>query len=214
LAELSRIHFLTRDDKSEWVLIGNFLKYHPIENPNQAKSIEAIFNKVPCGLFFIPQLVTSLLRQEKHFRASFLNCLETLAKPFQNQKQKQDQKQKQKIKDMSGKPDPVSLPNTSKSQQAVFESQALEVLNFLNEKTGRAYRPVDTNIKLIVSRLKSGVTVMDCRQIIAKKTREWKDNPKMSIYIRPATLFNSEKFEQYMGELVIPKEDDVTDELI
>src|SRR6185369_12954684 len=30
-----------------------------------------------------------------------------------------------------------------------FKSQAIEVLNFLNEKTGRNYRPADVNLKLI-----------------------------------------------------------------
>jgi uncharacterized phage protein (TIGR02220 family) len=74
--------------------------------------------------------------------------------------------------------------------------------------SGRAYRPVETNLKLIMSRLKSGATVMNCRQVIAKKTREWKGDKKMSEYLRPATLFNSTKFEQYIGELVVPKEKD------
>jgi uncharacterized phage protein (TIGR02220 family) len=97
---------------------------------------------------------------------------------------------------MSGKPDVDSQ----------FQSQAQEILEFLNEKTGREYRPVDTNLKLIIARLKSGATVGKCFQVIAKKTREWKNDPKMAEYLRPATLFNATKFEQYIGELVLPQE--------
>jgi uncharacterized phage protein (TIGR02220 family) len=66
-------------------------------------------------------------------------------------------------------------------------------------------------LKLITARLKTGASVADCRQVIAKKTREWQGNPKMDEYLRPATLFNATKFEQYVGELVLPKEGVVND---
>lgn len=110
---------------------------------------------------------------------------------------------------MSGKPDvhPLKSFDEAKKQKA-YRLEAEEVLTFLNEKTGRAYRFNDTNLNFIIARLKTGATVMDCRQIIAKKNREWYKNPKMAEYIRPATLFNRDKFEQYIGELVLPKEVD------
>lgn len=99
---------------------------------------------------------------------------------------------------MSGKPDVAPL----KSQNLEIKNQAIEVLNFLNEKTGRVFRPVDTNLKLITARLKSGATVQDCKCVIAKKRRDWIGDEKMSSYLRPATLFNATKFEQYLGELI------------
>ena len=43
--------------------------------------------------------------------------------------------------------------------------------------------------------------------MIVRKNRVWKGNAKMEEYLRPATLFNAEKFEQYMGELVVPEEE-------
>jgi len=109
---------------------------------------------------------------------------------------------------MSGKPDVDSLSdeNNPEKQSTSLKSQAIEILNFLNEKTGRAYRPRNENLKLIIARLKSGASVMDCRQVIARKTRDWKGNAKMAEYLRPATLFDALKFEQYVGELVLPKE--------
>jgi uncharacterized phage protein (TIGR02220 family) len=77
----------------------------------------------------------------------------------------------------------------------------LSLLQFLNEKTGRNYQPVRANIELILARLKDGASVDDCRAVIAKKCREWAGDPKMSFYLRPATLFNRTKFAQYQGEL-------------
>ncbi len=81
-------------------------------------------------------------------------------------------------------------------------AEALEVLAFLNEKTGRNYRPVEANTKLIRARLREGATVAECRKVIAKKCREWRNDPVMAQYLRPATLFNATKFAQYVGEIV------------
>jgi uncharacterized phage protein (TIGR02220 family) len=92
---------------------------------------------------------------------------------------------------LSGRPDPL---NGSRSK-------AMEVLQFLNVKTGRNYQAVDANLKLIVARLKEGATVDDCRAVVAKKFRDWNGDDKMQDYLRPATLFNATKFAQYRGEL-------------
>lgn len=81
----------------------------------------------------------------------------------------------------------------------------LSILKFLNEKTGRNYQPVRANTELILARLKDGASPDDCRAVIAKKCREWAGDPKMSFYLRPATLFNRTKFAQYQGELSAPE---------
>jgi uncharacterized phage protein (TIGR02220 family) len=101
------------------------------------------------------------------------------------------------LNSMSGKPDPVPHKGING-----FKPQAIEVLNFLNTKTGRNYQPVEANLKMIAGRLKEGASVADCRAVIAKKVREWGSDAKMSEYLRPATLFNATKFAQYRGELV------------
>lgn len=77
-----------------------------------------------------------------------------------------------------------------------------EILEFLNAKTGHGYRPVAVNIDQIKARLKEGATLQECKSIIAMKTREWKNDPVMSKFLRPATLFNRTKFWQYHGQLV------------
>lgn len=53
---------------------------------------------------------------------------------------------------------------------------------------------------LIVGRLKESDR-KTCFQIIAKKTRDWKDSDKMKGFLRPKTLFNKTNFAQYQGEL-------------
>lgn len=93
---------------------------------------------------------------------------------------------------LSGKPD--LLP------------QSREILEFLNTKTGRAYKPVPANLDLIRARLKEGYTPSELRQVVAKKCREWAADEKMAPYLRPATLFNKTNLAQYSGELVVPRE--------
>jgi uncharacterized phage protein (TIGR02220 family) len=207
LNELSAILFITYD--SDWIFIGNFLKYNPIENPNQGKSIAKLFDDVPKNIVFSSQLINKLQEYSEYLQDDFINRLETLSEPFRNQDQDQDQKQEIL---MSGKPDVDPLfeenknekfgSSSSQNTNTSLKQQAIEILQFLNEKTGRAYRPVGTNINLIVARLKSGITISQCFKVIARKTRAWKGDPKMDEYLRPATLFNATKFEQYVGELV------------
>ena len=102
---------------------------------------------------------------------------------------------------------PQGKKTTNKNGQA-YTSQATEVLNFLNQKANRNYRGQDqngkptVNLKLIIDRLKTGATVQDCKTLIARKHRDWATDDKMRQYLRPATLFNATKFEQYLGECV------------
>lgn len=97
------------------------------------------------------------------------------------------------ITTLSGKPDPKPLSSSKK--------EAIEVLQFLNTKTGRNYEPVDSNIRLISARMKEGATVQDLKSVIAKKCREWGTDPKMEQFLRPKTLFNTTNFANYKGEL-------------
>jgi phage conserved hypothetical protein, C-terminal domain len=117
---------------------------------------------------------------------------EDLQNPSRSLQQEQEQEQEQDI--MLGKPNIPSL-------NSELKTQAKEVLAFLNERIGKQFRFVDTNLQLIEARLKSGATVQDCKSVIAKKRRDWIGDEKMAPYLRPATLFNKTKFEQYLGEL-------------
>jgi len=81
------------------------------------------------------------------------------------------------------------------------KQQAEEVIAFLNEKAGRRYKPTQVNLDFILARFKEGYTIEEVRAVVAMKVREWSHDDKMCKYLRPATLFNREKFNQYAGEL-------------
>jgi len=86
-----------------------------------------------------------------------------------------------------------------------FQEPAKRVIDFLNLKTGKAYRHQPVNIDMIAARLREGASEQDCKSVIARKVRDWQNDDKMRQYLRPATLFNREKFANYVGELVAPQ---------
>jgi uncharacterized phage protein (TIGR02220 family) len=85
--------------------------------------------------------------------------------------------------------------------------QAVEVIEFLNTKTGRKFPARNprgmptTNCEVIMHRLKEGYSVSDCKAVIASKCREWMHDEKMSRYLTPDTLFRRSNFETYLGSL-------------
>jgi uncharacterized phage protein (TIGR02220 family) len=98
--------------------------------------------------------------------------------------------------------DPPARRRTARaSPNGDLRKTAIEILDWLNEKTGRAYRNTDANISLIEGRLREGLAPAVLRKIVSVKTREWGADEKMCHYLRPATLFNRTKCEQYVGEL-------------
>ena len=73
------------------------------------------------------------------------------------------------------------------------------VVAYLNEKAGTKYRSTTGKTQtLIRARLAEGFTLDDFKTVIDKKCAEWLNDPKMSKFLRPDTLF-SPKFEGYLN---------------
>jgi len=77
-----------------------------------------------------------------------------------------------------------------------------EIIEYFNKycNTNYRYSSKETQ-KLIKTRLNQSFTVSDFKKVINKKYAQWKDDKKMSVYIRPGTLFGP-KFETYLNEVV------------
>jgi len=105
------------------------------------------------------------------------------------------------------KQNPTPSSSSSSSSSSMNNKDAGDILTYLNEKTGRNYKPVSANLSLIVARLNDGATVVECCAVIDTKVSAWIDDPKWAQYLRPATLFNATKFAQYVGEIGAPTRD-------
>lgn len=91
-------------------------------------------------------------------------------------------------------------PSLTINSLSLWRDPAVDVLRHLIAKTGRQYRAVDTNLKPIMLRLRSGVTPEQCKAVVEKKWRDWHKDPKMEPYLRPKTLFAAANFENYLAE--------------
>lgn len=73
------------------------------------------------------------------------------------------------------------------------------ILAFFNGLVEKKYKATDKTKSLIKSRQKEGFTVEDFKYVIKIKSKEWKNDDKMSKYLRPETLFGA-KFEGYLNQ--------------
>lgn len=92
---------------------------------------------------------------------------------------------------MSSKPDPIPYS---------------DIINYLNEKTGRSFKVTEKWKSLIKARWNEGQRYDEFIKVIDNKVAEWLDNPKMNKYLRPETLF-SNKFDGYLNEQHPAKEE-------
>ncbi len=114
-----------------------------------------------------------------------------------DQKTSDDATEKKPAKKRSRKA--MAKPNGDATDQIISETIA-----YLNKTANKRYTNVDANAKFIRARIAEGATVEMLRAVIDIKTSQWLHDPKMNSYLRPATLFNAEKFAQYIGEIGTP----------
>lgn len=95
--ELSRNGFATVDEPTGWVLVHKYLQWNPIENPNQGKQAERLYEQIPRSMPLIPALARILANCSRFLSDEFLKGLETVPEPSLNQEQEQEQEQDKKI---------------------------------------------------------------------------------------------------------------------
>ena len=91
---------------------------------------------------------------------------------------------------------PQSIVEYNKVKETI-----VEIIDHLNDVSSSNYKATTKDtVKHINARLKEGFTVDDFKLVNSYKTKEWKDDAEYSKYLRPATLYNSEKFEGYLND--------------
>ena len=125
------------------------------------------------------------------------NQMPTICQPNVNQMSAQDRLGKDRL----GKD---SIDNMSdKSDHHIPYS---EIIEYLNEKTGRSFRNIDANKKLIKARWNDGYKLDDFKTVIDNMVANWSgkefNGTPAETYLQPKTLF-SNKFDSYLNQ--IPK---------
>jgi uncharacterized phage protein (TIGR02220 family) len=81
-----------------------------------------------------------------------------------------------------------------------------KIIDHLNKKAESRFssKSADSQ-KHIKARWNEGNDLEMFLEVINLKTNEWKDNPQMSQYLRPSTLFSAKNFENYKGQVMAEK---------
>ncbi|ASA57601.1 conserved phage C-terminal domain-containing protein [Vibrio gazogenes] len=92
----------------------------------------------------------------------------------------------------------------AKSDVAVTTSsqhQTMQAVVFhLNQAAQTRFQPKGQTASLIMARLQEDFSVEDLVAVIDHKVREWGNDARMRQYLRPATLFNTNKFPGYLSQ--------------
>jgi uncharacterized phage protein (TIGR02220 family) len=118
----------------------------------------------------------------------------------QGQGQGQGLEKIEDLRSLSGKPDDPALVEQKAARRKRLNADAVVVLDFLNRATGSRFQPVEANLGMIRARL-AEADVSTCKRVIAGRWEAWANDPKMSEYLRPATLFAARNFANYAGQL-------------
>jgi uncharacterized phage protein (TIGR02220 family) len=86
-----------------------------------------------------------------------------------------------------------------KSPKGESREKAKSVLIKLNEISGRTFKPVDSNLSMIMARIDDGHNAQDFAMVLSHQWAEWAGTNNMKYY-RPSTLFRPSKFEGYLND--------------
>lgn len=100
----------------------------------------------------------------------------------------------------------INNTNNNMSSSSKDNIPYKKIIDHLNDQTESKFSwKSDSNRKLISGRWNEGNDLETFLDVINLKTQQWKDNPEMSKYLRPATLFSGKNFENYKAEALAEK---------
>lgn len=88
----------------------------------------------------------------------------------------------------------------STSQMDEHLKERKQIIDYLNEKTGKTFRyNAKETIQFINRLFKEGYTITDFKKVIDNRVAVWVDNPDFNVYLNPSTLFRPSNFEKYLN---------------
>jgi hypothetical protein len=92
--------------------------------------------------------------------------------------------------------------NTSTVANKATIDLATQILEYLNSKAETTFSSkTGTNLDLVIARIQEGYTLSDFKFVIDFKVKDWKGTD-WNKYLRPITLFNKAKFENYLNSTI------------
>jgi uncharacterized phage protein (TIGR02220 family) len=214
-AEAFREGLVKADWKSKVVWIPNAIKCNRPESPNVVRSWGSEWDLIPeCDLKreVYDSLKANICGLGEAFEKAFFEAfgkasLKPSAKPSGKTCANQEQEQEQeKEKQLSGNAADLFGEGSGEGDQdgpeiAETDDSVREVIDYLNKRAGSTFRLVDSNVRLVKARINEGASVEQIKAVIDAKDKDWPPGNEYRKYLRPSTLFNATRFEQYLGQL-------------
>lgn len=94
----------------------------------------------------------------------------------------------------------------NREKQGLFK----KIIDYLNDKASKNFRiSSKASYKHFSARFDEGYGWDDFKHVIDVKCQRWLGDDEMEMYLRPETLFNSEKFESYRQERLIVRKAEI-----
>ena len=105
-----------------------------------------------------------------------------------------------RVNQPSAKGKPRAQEEEEEEDKEKEKETARKVIDYLNAKTGSSFSYCESNLTVIIARMKpKGVTYAGVCEMIDNQVKQWGDDPKMSAYLKPVTLFRASNFDGYYG---------------
>lgn len=179
LAEVLQQKLISYDEKHKVILIKNYLKHNPITNPNQLKAAIKILSSLPKT--YLLQELKGIIEglQEGLTKGLLKGILYSVT-----------------ASDSVSDTDSVKEKGSMRGKD---EIPYKEIIEDLNEQSGKQYRVTGSSKELITARWKEGFTLEDFQRVHLNMAVKWKNDPAMNQYLRPSTLYQASKFESYLN---------------
>jgi len=80
-----------------------------------------------------------------------------------------------------------------------YSAEIKEIIEYLNLKANRGFKPSNRLSSRGMKRILKDYTVEDFKTVIDNKVKDW-TNSSMEKYLQPSTLFNCNKFDEYLNQ--------------
>ncbi|MBU7562648.1 conserved phage C-terminal domain-containing protein [Pediococcus ethanolidurans] len=161
-------------------------------------SLDSIVKK--CGKGITAQNVRTALKRFENFgfltnKSTKTGRLITIANwaKYQGDDLELTNKQQRPNKDLTPN---KNVKNVKKNSDVDFKG----LFEYFNLKSGKHFKNVESNRKLVRARLNDGYSKTDIKRVIDIKSAEWKNDPEHYQYLQPSTLFAPSHFDNYLNQ--------------
>lgn len=195
LARFVSYNRIKYNDSENEVFILNWLKHNSARSPKVAARVDMELKEVKTEDFHDDAV---------HLCIEYGYPIHTVSIQVRNKNKNKNKNNNQEETENTTNP-PTDLKETENTPIPYAE-----IIDYLNEKTGRSFRNVDSNKKYIKARWNEGYKVDDFKQVVDNKCDEWLLDEKMSQFLQPSTVFGP-KFDQYLNQRVHKPNKKITD---